>query len=158
GCVSRPQASNSRGENRCNWAIEYVSKNSGRIAPCISATIACSDFLQTSGKCPASFTIPPLWPPMPNAQVLQAFFDRIAFHSRQKPGLPRLGKRISNRRPSPARFRFAYRHTNHPKQTQLSMQFDNSVQVYFANSCKYKTVHPIEIVNANGIKRIAPVI
>ena len=37
---------------------------------------ACTDFLQTSGKCPASFTMPPRCPPMPSAHVLHAFFDR----------------------------------------------------------------------------------
>jgi hypothetical protein len=47
----------------------------------MSAAMACSDFLQTSGKWPASFTIPPIWPPMPRAQVLQAFLLRIARHS-----------------------------------------------------------------------------
>ncbi len=40
----------------------------------MSATIAWSDFLQTSGKWPASLTMPPRCPPMPSAQVLQAFF------------------------------------------------------------------------------------
>ena len=47
----------------------------------MSATIACSDFLHTSGQCPASLRMPPACPPMPSAHVLQAFFERIAFHS-----------------------------------------------------------------------------
>jgi hypothetical protein len=51
----------------------------------MSATIAWNDFLQTSGKCPASLTMPPDWPPMPTAQVLQAFFDRIAFQRAHRP-------------------------------------------------------------------------
>ena len=55
------------------------------MAPCMSATIACSDFLQTSGKWPSSLTMPPRCPPMPSAQVLQAFFERMAFQSFQKP-------------------------------------------------------------------------
>src|SRR5437899_9331039 len=55
------------------------------MAPCISETIAWNDFLHTSGKWPASLTIPPRWPPMPSAQVLQAFFVRIAANSRRQP-------------------------------------------------------------------------
>src|SRR5204863_3476062 len=55
------------------------------MAACISAAIACNDFLQTSGKWPASLTMPPFWPPMPSAQVLQAFLARIAFHNRSQP-------------------------------------------------------------------------
>src|SRR5689334_14524697 len=51
----------------------------------MSATIACSDFLHTSGQCPASLRMPPACPPMPSAQVLQAFFERIAFHSCHQP-------------------------------------------------------------------------
>src|SRR5262245_1039629 len=51
----------------------------------MSAAIACSDFLQTSGKWPVSLTMPPFCPPMPSAQVLQAFLLRIAFHSFHKP-------------------------------------------------------------------------
>src|SRR4030095_3593040 len=51
----------------------------------MSATMAWSDFLQVSGKLPASLTIPPFWPPMPSAQVLQAFLLRMDF---QKPHGP----------------------------------------------------------------------
>jgi hypothetical protein len=51
----------------------------------MSATVACKDFLQTSGQCPSSFRIPPAWPPIPRAQVLQAFLDRIAFHNCRQP-------------------------------------------------------------------------
>src|SRR5579884_2535970 len=51
----------------------------------MSATIACSDFLHTSGQCPASLRMPPACPPMPKAHVLQAFFARIAFHSCHQP-------------------------------------------------------------------------
>ena len=47
----------------------------------MSETMACSDFLQTSGKWPASLTMPPAWPPMPSAHVLQALRERIARHS-----------------------------------------------------------------------------
>ena len=57
----------------------------GFTAPCMSATIAWNDFLQTSGKWPASFTMPPAWPPMPSAQVLHAFFERMAFQNFQSP-------------------------------------------------------------------------
>ena len=42
-------------------------------------------FLQTSGKWPSSLTMPPRWPPMPSAQVLQAFFERIARQSLSMP-------------------------------------------------------------------------
>src|SRR5437868_14276288 len=59
------------------------------MAPCMSAAIACSDFLQTSGKLPASLTMPPFWPPMPSAQVLQAFLLRIASHSFHRPPIRR---------------------------------------------------------------------
>src|SRR5258708_5787287 len=52
---------------------------------CMSATMACNDFLQTSGKWPSSLTMPPFCPPMPRAQVLQAFFERMAFQSFQSP-------------------------------------------------------------------------
>ena len=51
----------------------------------MSAAIAWSDFLQTSGKWPASLTIPPRWPPMPSAQVLQAF---SAAHGAPQPQPP----------------------------------------------------------------------
>ncbi len=57
------------------------TKNSRREPSCMSETIAWNDFLQTSGKWPASLTIPPNWPPMPTAQVLQVFLDRIAFQN-----------------------------------------------------------------------------
>ena len=59
-------------------APNTCSQKSLRMAPCMSATIACRLFLQTSGKWPSSLTMPPRWPPMPSAQVLQAFFERIA--------------------------------------------------------------------------------
>ncbi len=72
-----PEASSSRGESlradRCRCAEE-----AGLIAPCMSADIAWIDFLQTSGKWPFSLTMPPSCPPMPRAQVLQAFFERRA--------------------------------------------------------------------------------
>ncbi len=55
------------------------------MAPCMSEAIAWNDFLQTSGKWPASLTMPPNWPPMPTAQVLQVFLERIAFHMRSQP-------------------------------------------------------------------------
>src|SRR6478672_13495419 len=55
------------------------------MAPCMSVAIAGSDFLQTSGKLPASFFIPPFCPPIPSAHVLHAFLLRIAFHIAQKP-------------------------------------------------------------------------
>src|SRR5688572_22268469 len=51
----------------------------------MSATIAWNDFLQTSGQCPNSFRMPPAWPPMPSAQVLQAFLLRMACHSHRQP-------------------------------------------------------------------------
>src|SRR6476660_5520725 len=51
----------------------------------MSATIACRLFLQTSGKCPSSLTMPPRWPPMPSAHVLQAFLLRMARHSLRTP-------------------------------------------------------------------------
>src|SRR5436190_5694428 len=65
--------------------MEYVLQNSGLIAPCISAAMACNDFLQTSGNLPSSLTMPPFCPPMPSAQVLQAFLLRIAFQSLTTP-------------------------------------------------------------------------
>jgi len=68
-----------------NCGTEYVSKNVGFTAPCMSATIAWNDFLQTSGKWPASLTIPPAWPPMPRAQVLHAFLERMAFQNFHRP-------------------------------------------------------------------------
>src|ERR1700704_3198571 len=55
------------------------------MAPCMSETIACRLFLQTSGKWPSSLTMPPRWPPMPSAQVLQAFLERMARHSLRMP-------------------------------------------------------------------------
>src|SRR5579872_4063081 len=51
----------------------------------MSEAMACSDFLQTSGKWPPSLTIPPICPPIPRAQVLQAFLVRIARHSGSQP-------------------------------------------------------------------------
>src|SRR5947209_6459689 len=51
----------------------------------MSATMACNDFLQTSGQWPASLRRPPAWPPMPRAQVLQAFRVVMARHSRRHP-------------------------------------------------------------------------
>lgn len=51
-------------------------------------------FLQTSGNDPASLTMPPFWPPMPNAQVLQAFLDLIACHIFQKPPISRALRRV----------------------------------------------------------------
>ena len=62
-----------------------MEKKSRFTPPCMSATIAWNDFLHTSGKGPASFTIPPDCPPIPSAQVLQAFFERIACQSFHKP-------------------------------------------------------------------------
>ena len=53
----------------------------------MSATIAWNDFLQTSGKWPASFRMPPAWPPMPTAQVLHAFLADMAFQRRHQPTL-----------------------------------------------------------------------
>src|SRR5262249_17753810 len=64
------------------------------MAPCMSATIACKLFLQTSGNAPSSLTIPPLWPPIPSAQVLQAFFERIARHSFQMPPASRAFRQV----------------------------------------------------------------
>ncbi len=52
---------------------------------CMSEAIAWNDFLQTSGKCPPSLTIPPNCPPMPSAQVLQVFRDRRALQSLVQP-------------------------------------------------------------------------
>jgi hypothetical protein len=85
GSISLPHDSSSRGEHDRSWEMEYRAKNSGETAFCMSAAMACSDFLQTSGKCPASLTIPPIWPPMPSAHVLQAFLLRIARHSANHP-------------------------------------------------------------------------
>ena len=45
------------------------------------------DFLFSLGKWPASFTMPPRWPPIPTAQVLQAFWERMAFQNRSQPTL-----------------------------------------------------------------------
>jgi hypothetical protein len=42
-------------------------------------------FFADLGKCPASLTMPPACPPIPSAQVLQAFFERMAFQSFQMP-------------------------------------------------------------------------
>src|SRR5262249_16841386 len=53
----------------------------------MSATIAWNDFLQTSGKWPASFRIPPACPPMPSAHVLPAFLADMAFQSCHQPTL-----------------------------------------------------------------------
>ena len=60
----------------------------------MSATIACRLFLQTSGKWPSSLTMPPRWPPMPSAQVLQAFFERMAFHSLRMPPASRAFRQV----------------------------------------------------------------
>jgi hypothetical protein len=51
----------------------------------MSDAIACSDFLQTSGKRPCSLTMPPRCPPMPSAQVLQALRLRMARHVCRQP-------------------------------------------------------------------------
>jgi len=67
--------------------MEKREKKSGVIPSCMSDAMACSDFLQTSGQWPISLRIPPAWPPMPKAQVLQAFLARIAFQSRRQPTL-----------------------------------------------------------------------
>src|SRR5438128_1760659 len=74
----------------------------------MSAAIACSDFLQTSGKLPASLTMPPFWPPMPSAQVLQAFLLRIACQSFHTPPIWRDFLRAYRmaRHPPPLRRRF----------------------------------------------------
>src|SRR4051794_30205818 len=64
------------------------------MAPCISAAMACNDFLQTSGKWPASLTMPPAWPPIPSAHVLQAFLLRIARQSLSKPPTSRALRRV----------------------------------------------------------------
>src|SRR5258705_8708626 len=52
---------------------------------CISEAIAWSDFLQTSGKWPPPLAMPPNWPPIPRAQVLQAFLLRMARHNGSHP-------------------------------------------------------------------------
>ncbi len=46
------------------------------IGAAMSPACACTDFLHTSGKRPASSTIPPCCPPMPSAHVLQALCER----------------------------------------------------------------------------------
>jgi uncharacterized membrane protein YeiH len=51
----------------------------------MSAACAWTDFLQTSGKWPASFTIPPCWPPIPSAHVLQALLLRRRLYSATVP-------------------------------------------------------------------------
>ena len=77
----------------------------------MSAAMACSDFLQTSGKCPASLTMPPACPPMPSAQVLQAFFERMAFHSLTNAAhFARLAQRIPDRRPAAATLDLSHVH------------------------------------------------
>ena len=60
----------------------------------MSATIACRLFLQTSGKWPSSLTMPPRCPPMPSAQVLQAFFERMACHSFKMPPASRAFRHV----------------------------------------------------------------
>src|SRR5262245_5141369 len=60
----------------------------------MSAIIAWRDFLQTSGKWPPSLTMPPACPPMPRAQVLQAFFVRIAFQSFHSPPTSRALRKV----------------------------------------------------------------
>src|SRR5579872_7335044 len=65
--------------------MENLEKNSGVMRSCMSETMACNDFLQTSGKCPPSLTMPPIWPPIPRAHVLQAFLLRIARHNGIQP-------------------------------------------------------------------------
>ncbi len=42
-------------------------------------------FFADLGKVPRLVHHSARWPPIPSAQVLQTFFERIAFHSRQKP-------------------------------------------------------------------------
>jgi hypothetical protein len=45
----------------------------------MSAACAWTDFLQTSGNVPASFRMPPRWPPMPTAHVLQVLLVASRF-------------------------------------------------------------------------------
>ena len=79
-------ACSSRGVNRRQKSL--------RMAPCMSATIACRLFLHTSGKWPSSLTIPPRCPPMPSAHVLQAFFERIARQSLSTPPASRAFRQV----------------------------------------------------------------
>ena len=103
GSVNRPAVSSSRGDIAFIALIENSLKNRLSIFPCMSAAIACKDFLQTSGKCPSSLRIPPFCPPIPSAHVLQAFFERIAFQSFQNPTrLPMLNEYFSAWKPPPA--------------------------------------------------------
>ena len=69
---------------RICW-MEVLANHSSGMAGCMSEAIAWKDFLQTSGKWPPSLTMPPSWPPMPTAQVLQAFLLRMARHIRSGP-------------------------------------------------------------------------
>src|SRR5262245_40060926 len=85
GKASRPRLSSSAGVSRARRASGYCRSNASPIGPCMSAACACTDFLQTSGKCPASFTMPPRCPPIPSAQVLQALRWRIRRYSRHTP-------------------------------------------------------------------------
>lgn len=76
GKARRPRFSASRLLRRRSAVRSFAAKNDSGIAGCMSAVCACTDFLHTSGKCPASLTIPPFWPPMPRAQVLHVFLLR----------------------------------------------------------------------------------
>lgn len=70
---------------KASFAIGVDRKKRSGIAACMSPAWAWTLFLQTSGKWPASLTMPPRAPPMPTAQVLQAFFDRMRTQSFQSP-------------------------------------------------------------------------
>ena len=75
------------------------------MAPCMSAAIACRDLLADLGKWPSSLTMPPRCPPMPSAQVLQAFLERMAFQSFENAaGLAGLSPSVKHRRPAAACF------------------------------------------------------
>ena len=57
-------------------AMGVARKYCSPIGAAMSPAWACTDFLHTSGKWPASFTMPPCCPPMPSAHVLHALRER----------------------------------------------------------------------------------
>ena len=72
GYAIRPSCSSWRDDIRSSAARGVLWRRAWSKMPAMSPAWACTDFLQTSGNRPASFTIPPRCPPMPTAQVLHA--------------------------------------------------------------------------------------
>ena len=63
--------------------LEKIFRNSGLEVGCLRP----NRFLQTEGKRPFSSRMPPCYPPIPSAQLLQLFLDSRDFNRAQGPTL-----------------------------------------------------------------------